>query len=160
MASMDFKMFENDSLIGDTYATGKSIDECMIMALQEGDTINITGFLGMTAAFGYEIALFKDTCIVRHFMKSDVEIYKLKKTDSLKFGVSVSCRSYKLVLTEKPTFKKGAVIEGMIELTSDDYFEVADGQENKYSMQLTGYFKTAPVESLEEMYKRMKVGGK
>jgi hypothetical protein len=47
MSSMDFKMFENDSIVVDTYAKGKSVDECITMTSLEGDTINITRFMGM-----------------------------------------------------------------------------------------------------------------
>jgi hypothetical protein len=155
MSSMDFKMFENDSIVADTYAKGKSVDECMTMTSLDGDTINITGFMGMFAGFGYQIALFKDTCIVRHFIKSDAEIYKLNKTDSLTFGVSVPCKTYKLTLTNKPTFKKGDIVEGIIELMSDEYYEVANGNERKYKMQLTGYFKTEPLASAEESYQKL-----
>ena len=155
MTSMDFRMFENDSIVVDTYSKGKSIDECLTMASLDGDTINITGFLGMTAGFGYQIAVFKDTCIIRHFMKTDAEIYKYKKTDSLNFGVSVPCSTYKLTLTSKPTFKKGDIVEGIIELTSDDYYEVSNGKEKKYKMQLTGYFKTKPLMSTEESYQKL-----
>jgi hypothetical protein len=125
------------------------------MTSLDGDTINITGFMGMFAGFGYQIALFKDTCIVRHFMKSDAEIYKLNKTDSLTFGVSVPCKTYKLTLTNKPSFKKGDIVEGVIELMSDEYYEVANGNERKYKMQLTGYFKTEPLESTAEKYKKL-----
>ena len=146
-SSMDFKMFKNDSIIADTYSKGKSINECITIASLEGDTINIKGFLGMTAAFGFQIVLFSDTCIIRHFMKTDVEIFKYRKTDSLSFSVLVPCREYRLTLVNKPTFKKGDIIEGIIELTSDDYYEVVDGEENKYKMQLTGYFRTEPLAS-------------
>jgi len=156
MSSMDFRMYENDSLIGDTYAKGKSIDECMTMSTLQGDTINIVGFMGMFAGFGYQIELFKDTCIVRHFAKSDAEIYKLNKNDSLEFGVSVPCKTYKLTLSKKPTFKKGEIVEGIIELTSDDYYEVANGKESRYKMQLTGYFRTDPLESIGDKYNRTK----
>lgn len=153
MSSMDFKMYENDRLIVDTYSKGKSIDECMTMSTFQGDTINIVGFIGMFAGFGYQIALMKDTCIVRHFAKSDAEIYKLNKNDSLEFGISVPCKTYKLTLSKRPTFKKGEILEGIIELTSDDYYEVANGKESKYKMQLTGYFKTTPLESMVDKYK-------
>lgn len=158
MTSMDFKMYENDSLIGDTYSKGKSIDECMTKATLDGDTINIIGFMGMFAGFGYQIALFKDTCIVRHFAKSDAEIYKLNKDDSLEFGVSVPCKTYKLTLSKKPTFNKGDVLEGIIELTSDEYYEVANGKESKFRMQLTGYFRTDPLEGIDEKFD--KIGNK
>ena len=156
ISSMDFRMYENDSLIGDTYPTGKSIDECMTMTTLQGDTININGFMGMFAGFGYQIVLFKDTCIVRHFAKSDAEIYKLQKNDSLEFGISVPCKTYKLTLSKKPTFKKGEVLEGIIELTSDNYYAVANGKESKYKMQLTGYFRTDPLESIDDKYNRIK----
>jgi len=142
MASLDIKMFENDSVIWDTYAKGESIDQCIIMASLDNDTINITGFLGLSAALGYQIVLTKDTCIVTCFAKSDAEIYKLKKTDALNFGVSVPCETYRLTLAAQPKFKKGAIAEGMIELMSEDYYEVDNGKENKIKVQLTGYFKT------------------
>lgn len=155
MSSMDFKIFQNDSVVADTYAKGKSVDECMTMTSLDGDTIYITCFRGMFAGFGYQIALFKDTCIVRHFVKSDAEIYKLHKNDSLEFGVSVPCKTYKLTLTNKPTFKKGDTVEGIIELMSDEYYEVANGRERKYKMQLTGYFKTEPLENEKEKNKKL-----
>jgi len=127
----------------------------MTISSLDGDTISITGFMGMFAGFGYQVALFRDTCIVRHFIKSDAEIYKLKKPDSLTFGVSVSCVTYKLILTNKPTFKKGDIVEGIIELMSDDYYEVANGNERKYKMKLTGYFKTEPLASAQESYQKL-----
>ncbi|MBL1162152.1 MAG: hypothetical protein D8M52_10630 [Chlorobi bacterium] len=156
MSSMDVKLYENDSVTADTYSKGKSIDECMTFTTLDGDTINITGFAGMFAGFGYQITLFKDTCIVRHYAKSDAEIYKLHKTDSLEFGVSVPCKTYKLTLSKKPTFKKGEVLEGIIELTSEDYYEVANRGETKCKIQLTGYFKTDPLESTEDKYLKTK----
>ena len=149
-SSMDFKVFQNDRIVGNTYDRGKSIDKCMTTSSLDGDTLNITGFIGMFGGFGYQIALFKDTCIVRHFMKSDVKIYKLKKTDSLSFGVSVPCKNYKLTLANKPTFEKGEIVEGIIELMSEEYYEVANGNERKYKMQLTGYFKTEPLTSMKD----------
>ena|SRR5690554_1041917 len=155
MGSMDFKMYENDSLIVDSDSKGKSI-ECILNSNLSGDTVSITGFMGMFAGFGYQIKLYKDTCIVSHFATSDAEIYKLKKTDSLTFGVSVPCKSYSLTLTEKPTIKKGEIISGIVELESEDYFEVANGVENKYRVVLKGYFRTEPLQTLDEKYKNLK----
>ena len=57
VSSMDVKLFENDSIVADTYSTGKSINECLTMTTLDGDTINIMGFAGMFAGFGYQIAL-------------------------------------------------------------------------------------------------------
>jgi hypothetical protein len=153
LGAIDYKLYENDSLIIDSHNTGKS-GECFNMASLEGDTINITGFMGMFAGFGYTITLYKDTCIVRHFSKSDAEIYKLHKNDSLKFSVWVPCKSYSLTLAEKPGFKKGEVVQGIIELVSEDYYEAANGEERKYKMQLKSWFRTAPAENMEDAEKR------
>jgi hypothetical protein len=154
MGSIDFKMYKNDSLIADTDTKGKSI-ECMTMTTLDGDTANITGFMGMFAGFGFQIALFGDTCIVRHFAKSDVEIYKLNKTDSLTFGISVPCKSYQLTLANKPAMKKGDIIEGVVKLSSEEYYEVSNGDESKYRIELVGYFKTEPLQSLDDKLKKL-----
>lgn len=153
LGAIDYKLYENDSLIIDSHDKGKS-SECFTMASLEGDTINITGFMGMFAGFGYTIELYQDTCIIRHFSKSDAEIYKLNKNDSLQFGVSVPCKAYSLMLAAKPSFKKGDVVEGIIELTSDEYYEVANGTERKYKMQLKSWFKTPPLESMAESFNK------
>jgi len=153
LSSMDFRLYENDSLIADTYATGKSIDECVTMTSMQGDAITITGWLGMFVGFGYRIELFGDSCIVDHFAHSDAEIYKLKEKDSLEFGVDVPCKHYTLTLAEKPDFKKGQVLEGVVDLKSEDYFEVANGKEKRCRVELTGYFRTDPVESMDDQSK-------
>jgi hypothetical protein len=145
---MDFKIYENDSLTWDSQETKKIRDQCMTMTTLEGDTINIVVFLGMAAGFGYQIALFRDTCMVVHFAKSDAEIYKLRENDSLEFGVNVPCKHYTLTLSERPNFKKGQVLNGVVDLDSENYFEVANGTEKRCRVQLTGYFRTDPVESL------------
>ena len=145
--TVDFKMFSNDEVVNDTYSKGKSI-ECFIMASAKDSTIHITLFAGMFAGFGCTIDLKKDSCMVRYFIKSDVEIYRLRKTDSLNFGISVTCQSFKLTLVNKSTFKNEEIIQGIVELTSDEFYEVANGKENKYKMQLTGYFTTDPIPKL------------
>ena len=152
--SMDFKIYQNDSLIADTDSKGKSI-ECLLMTNLTSDTVNITGFMGMFAGFGYQIELFNDTCLVSYFAISDAEIYKLNKTDSLTFGVSVPCKSYKLTLTKKPIIKKGEIISGIVELESEEYFEVANGDENKYRVVLKGYFRTEPLQTLDDKLKQL-----
>jgi hypothetical protein len=149
LGAIDYKLYENDSLIIDSHSTGKS-GECFTMASLKGDTINITGFMGMFAGFGYTIELYNDTCIIRHFSKSDAEIYKLHKNDPLNFTVSVPCRSYSLTLAAKPVFKKGEVAEGIIELMSEDYYEAANGEEKRYRMHLKSWFRTAPAENVED----------
>lgn len=149
--AMTFTIYKDNSIISSTDSTPSTVKgiQGMTYATLEGDTINITGFLGMSAGFGFHITLFKDTCIVRHLVKSDVAIYKLHKSDSLSFGIYVPCASYKLTFVNKPQYKKGEIVEGIVELQSDTYFEGANGEEHTYSVRLKGYFKTSPLKSVE-----------
>lgn len=149
--AMDFKMFENDSLIADTYSKGKSI-ECITMTTLDGDTANIAGFVGISAAFGFKIALFKDTCIIRFFESSDFIDTTTKPDSSIFVGGSLPCKTYKLTLANKPQIKKGEIIEGIIELTTDDFYQVSNGIKTKNKVYLKGYFKTEPLQSLEDQY--------
>jgi len=145
MGHMEVKMFENDSLIFDSYGKDKKL-EFFTMTTIKNDTIHIIGFAGMFAGFGFYLDLFKDSCTITHLAKSDAEIYKLNKSDTtLTFGLSVPCPYKTLTLVNKPTFKEGEIIEGIIELTSQDFWEVANGHEKKYRMQLKAFFKTEGV---------------
>lgn len=148
MSTMDFSLFENDKLIADSDSIGKPIESLLITSLH-GDTILIAGFMGMFSGFGYQIELNKDRCSIHHFVSSDAKIYKLKTTDSLAYGISVPCKSSKLTLIEKPIFKKGEIVSGIIELKSEEYYEVTNGEENIYRAELTGYFKTEPLKILD-----------
>ena len=147
LSSMEFRLHEDDSVVADTYGSGKPIKECMTMATLNGDTIHITVLLGISAAFGYQIALVRDTAVVRHVMSSDAPMYKQVATDTLTFGLAVRCAHYTLTLAERPVYKTGATVEGKIALTSADYYEVSNGQQHKLTMQLTSYFKTEPLAS-------------
>jgi len=145
LSSMDIKMYADDSLIIDSYASGESLNWCTIISSLDGDTISIIGFYGMFGGFGYQITIYSDTCLIRYFVKADDQIYKLNKTDSLSFGISVPCEIYQLTLVNQPTFKKGDVVAGIIELTSYEFYEVMNGREKRYKVQLTGYFRTKPL---------------
>jgi hypothetical protein len=147
LSFMDFRLHEDDRVVSDTYASGKSIRECMTMATLNRDTIHITVLLGISAALGYQIALVRDTAVVRHVMSSDAPMYKQVATDTLTFGLEVPCIRYTMTLADRPVFKTGAIVEGKIDLTSSDFYEVANGQQHKLSMQLTSYFKTEPLAS-------------
>lgn len=150
LGAIEFKMYENDSLVVTTEGMPK-IPESLILPDLKGDTVSITGYFGMTAGLGYQVVLFKDTCIVASFSKTDVAIYKLQLSDSASFGISIPCKKYELTLSEKPTFKKGQVIDGIISLTSEDFYEV-NKDTTRLRVELTGYFTTGPLISMEERY--------
>jgi hypothetical protein len=135
-----FKLYANDSLIADSYPTGNTL-ECTMLHTFENDTINITGFVGFALAFGFQITLSKDTCIVRHYTKADDNVYRLHPNDPPTSELFVPCKSYTLRLTSQPRFRKGETIEGMVELVSDDYDAADNDHKGQCRMQLTSYFK-------------------
>lgn len=139
---MEIRMFMDDSLFLDTYGKEKKIDFFTMTTFRK-DTIEIIGFAGMFIGFGFYLDLFKDSCAITHLAKSDMPSYKLNRSDTtLSFSLSVPCPEKSLTLVRKPSFKEGEVIEGMIELTSRDYWSAGNGREIKFRMQLKAYFKT------------------
>ena len=150
-SKIDFKMYENDSLIVDSYSNGKSFD-CITMTTLEGDTANIVGFIGMSAALGFRISLFKDTCIVSYFESTDA-IDTTHLSDSSLFTGTINCKNYKLTLANKP--KKGEKIEGVIELTTDNYYQTKNGKKSKNKMYLKSYFSTEILQTLQELSEQL-----
>ncbi len=147
MGKMEIRMFENDSLLFDTYGKDKKI-EFFTMTTLQNDTIHITGFAGMFAGFGFYLDIFGDSYELTYLAKSDAEIYKYNKSDTtLTFGLSVPCSETSLTLVSKPTFKQDDIISGVLELKSKDFWEVSNGKEKKYRIELRAYFKTGKIEN-------------
>jgi hypothetical protein len=46
---------------------------------------------------------------------------------------------------------KNEILEGIVELKSDDFFKIEDGITEKLKLQLTGYFRTGPLTSLNDV---------
>ena len=145
MTLTDIRLYKDDKLVEDTYTSGESIKEGVVMISLTGDIIYMYGFLGTYGSFGYNIVLFKDSCAVGYFAKSDSAKYKLKREDSLELGILVHCKTSNLTLPKKPKFQAGEFVEGIIELTSEDYYEVVNGKESRCRMQLKSYFRTNPI---------------
>ena len=145
MTLTDIRLYKDDKLVEDTYRSGKSIDEGAVMISNTGESIYIFGFIGTGGNFGYKITLLDDTCTVGYLAKSETAMYRLNKNDSLAPGVLVHCKISKLTLTKKPKPDAGEYAAGILELTSEDYYEVVNGKESKCRMQLTSYFKTNPM---------------
>jgi len=147
MGKMEIRMFAKDSLLFDTYGKDKKI-EFFTMTTLVNDTIHITGFAGMFAGFGFYLDIFNDSYELTYLAKSDAEIYKYNKADTtLTFGLSVPCSETSLTLVIKPTFNQDDIISGILELKSMDFWEVSNGKEKKYRMELRAYFKTGKIEN-------------
>jgi len=77
--------------------------------------------------------LYEDSYELTYLVKSDSEIYKYNEQDTkLSYKLSVPCSFTSCTLTSKPTFMKGDSISGIVELKSDDFWQIANERENKY----------------------------
>ena len=110
------------------------------------------------ATNGYKIILTTDSCTVEYFAFADEDIFKINKTDKPSRFISMICQTHKITLLEKPQFKVGELLEGTIELTTNDYWSVGKRNDAKVKEQLTGYFKTNLLQSSagqKELFKQM-----
>lgn len=150
LGQMDIKMFENDKEIHNTFNTTKKIPFLTRTNIY-GDVISLTGFAGMFAGFGFMLNIRGDSCEIFFLVKTDDPyIYKLNITDSVyKTGLLVPCTSGKIILSKKPdgkTLTQTNPLEGYIELESQEYYQKADGHDDKFKVLIKTYFKTAEVE--------------
>lgn len=146
MGKMEIRMYENDSLIFDNYGKDKKV-EFLTMTTLDNDTFHSVGFAGMFAGFGFFLDIYKNNYVVTYLVKSDVEVYKYNQADTtLAFGLSVACPKTSLTLANTLTFKQDEVISGIVELNSSDFWEVSNGEEKKYRMELKAYFNTGKIQ--------------
>lgn len=132
----------NDTTLPENFGFGKNLD-AITQASLTNDTIIITSFLAARgASFGYKFILRGNTCTVKYFSLADENIFKINKADKQSRLITVACQTNKLTLSQKPQFKEGESIEGVVELTTNDFWSTSDGQNTKIKVQLTGYFKT------------------
>lgn len=131
IGNMEIKIFEDDVLIFDNFGENEK-GELIFMTTWEQDTISIIGFVGFAMAIGFYLDLYGDSYELTYLVKSDTDIYKYNKEDTrLSYKLSVPCSYTSCTLTSKPTFKKEDSISGIVELKSDDFWQFANGRENK-----------------------------
>ena len=116
--------------------------DCYTKSFLIKDTIYITGYMIGELGWGFQLVLYKDSCIAASFGLSDDKVYKYSKsdTDSISY-ILLPNASQKVVLSKKPAFQNGEIIAGAIELKSIPYYyTILDG---KFTIDLKAYFKTA-----------------
>lgn len=132
----------NDSINPENFGLGKNLD-AITDAYLSNDTIYIVSALAARdASFGYKIILTKRKCIIDYFSVADENIFKIKKSDQPVQHISFECPINKLTLSQKPKFEIGEPLEGIVELTTNDFWTVSNEIDTKIKQQLTGYFKT------------------
>lgn len=137
----DLKIYKNDTLVFDTYQTNQSLKTRISATLIGSDTIAIIG--NPHPFYGFEIMIINDKVSVLYKQgKLAGNSYRLQPNEFWKSKIAVPCKSYNLTLVKKPEFRSKEELEGIVELQSDEYYELANSSVNKLKVSLTGYFKT------------------
>ena len=140
IGNMEIRVFEDDVLIFDNFGENEK-GELVFMVTQQQDTISIIGFIGFTMAIGFYLDLYGDSYELTYLVKSDADIYKYNKQDTkLSYKLSVPCSYTSCILTDTPTFMEEDSISGIVELKSNEFWQLANGRENKYRVELKAYF--------------------
>ncbi|MDR2921117.1 MAG: hypothetical protein LBV72_17355 [Tannerella sp.] len=146
VGSLELKIYENDVLTFDNFGDDEK-GELLFMTSYQGDTMCIIGFAGFTVALGFYLDLYGDNYELTYMVKSDAEIYKYNEDDErASYKLSVPCSYTSCILTSKPTFTKGDVVSGVVELKSNDFWDLANGRKNKYRVELKAYFQASEVD--------------
>jgi len=131
----------NDSINPENFGLGKNLD-AIANAYLSNDTIYIVSALAARdATFGYKVTLTRQNCVVKYFSVADENIYKVEKNDTPRHIISFECSIKKLTLSQELKFKIGEPVEGILELTTNDYWSTSNNVDTKIKQQLTGYFK-------------------
>ena len=132
----------NDTIKPENFGLGQNLD-AITDAYLSNDTIYITSALAARdASFGYKIILTREKCIVKYFSVADENIFKIKKGDKPVSVITFECPINKLTLSQRTKFEIGEPLEGILELTTNDFWSVSNDKDTKVKQQLTGYFKT------------------
>ena len=136
--SMTIKVFWNTNTF-----FNQTLD-CYTKSYLIKDTIYIAGYMTGELGWGFQLVLVKDSCIAASFGLSDGNVYKYNKSDvdSMSF-ILLPNVSQKVTLSKRPSYQKGEIISGAIELKSVPYYyAVLDGE---FRIELKSYFKTAAI---------------
>jgi hypothetical protein len=140
--SMTIKVFWNANTF-----FNQSLD-CFTKSFLRNDTIYIIGHMIGELGYGFELTLFKDSCIVASFGLSDGKIYKYNKSDTASVDfIPLPSITQKVLLSQKPSFQKGEIVAGTVELKSVPFYYTA--LEGEFKIELLAYFKTAPLKEIQ-----------
>lgn len=146
-SEVSFKLFHNDSIILNTNIYPNNFREYTNFENFKGDTIKITVTNNDgNSAYGFIIYILKDTCIARLIVQSNVANLSLNDSVTKRQIIYVPCKSFNLKLSSEPKFKKEEVVDGIIELTSDNYYEIRNQKNERSKIEMKGFFRTKPLE--------------
>lgn len=138
-STLEFKYYENDSLILDFKSNKKPIESFTTSRFKD-DTLIITGWIGMFSGIGFTAKIIGDKCLISHFVSSESPGYKLNISDSLTTGLLVPCTTSHLLLSKKPAIDEFISINGIINLVSESYYTESRGGLKEVRMEITSHF--------------------
>lgn len=145
LPAMDVQMFVNDKVVLNTFEQEKKV-QFLTHAYYERDTLYILGFAGMFSGFGFYLDLYADSSRVTLYAATDgPEIYKLYPTDSVyQRKLSVPAKFCDLTLTKKPEYRDGEIVEGLVNLDSEDFYSKShdEQRDDKIQAKIRAYFRT------------------
>tara|TARA_B100000795_G_C22646892_1_gene378711 strand:- start:66 stop:662 length:597 start_codon:yes stop_codon:yes gene_type:complete len=114
----------------------------MTLVSGKGNFVRINGFIGFSSTIGFETTIMNNLSESRFTVTSDQsEIYTLNRKDSVfTTGLRVPSKSSSLILTKKPTFKKGDIIKGIVELESEEFYILKRRKLKEYKAKIKAYF--------------------
>ena len=120
--------------------------DCFTKAFLKDDTISITGYMSGLIGWGFQLRIFKDSCIVNTFASSDGEVYRYNTSDkNLLTFIAVPSLMQRVVLSKNPSFEKGERVAGFVDIVSNDFYYSIDKKDTKARIKLRAYFKTEPL---------------
>lgn len=129
------------NVLWDTKSFFNQTLDCYTESSLTNDTIYIRGYMIGQLGWGFELTLFKESCIAASFCLSDEKIYKYNPADpDLTNFILLPNISQKVVLAKKPVFQNGEVVAGLIELKSIPYYYTT--LTGKFTIDIKAYFKT------------------
>lgn len=118
--------------------------DCFTEANLKSDSILITGYMPGQLGWGFQLLLIKDSFIVAPFGLSDGQVYKHTESDTTySNSIFLPCRTHKVILSKKPSYEEGEIVEGLVELNSYPYYY--NKPSGEFKIELKAYFKTAPL---------------
>ena len=141
--------YESDSLVFDTRGQ-EQILPFKTLTFSRGDTVIMSGWYGLFGGFGFSIYWIDDQPYLYHMLSADeFPTYALTPDDPLELRIEVPCHDAKVIFSQKPEWKVGEVIYGMVQFSSGEYYQsevIVDGEERyerlRIRMNMTIYFKS------------------
>lgn len=151
-ACISFVMYEGDRAIikeDNTAALSFTSFSKNIIAI---DCLN-----GTNDGFGFFLMIGRDSSLVNFkvLSRNDSVLFKASEASTASPELLVKCMTSRVRLAREPGYVRGEVIQGIVELESEYFYEVRREKERKVKFKIEAYFKSEPVPVIDNKYKTL-----